>query len=82
MMKHPSRIAPSVPEANEALVEQLGTVIDDIGVTRFVGRVQSGLIDAAAGYAALSRFTAQQEKRPLLSEVADVIFSRRVSHHR
>lgn len=82
MMKHPSQSAKSVPELNEVLVEQLGGVIDDIGVTRFVGRIQSGLIDSAAGYAALSRFIAEQERRPLLSEVADVIFSRRVSPHR
>lgn len=82
MMKHLSQNAQSTLQPNEESVERLGGLIDDIGVTRFVGRIQSGLIDSAAGYVALSRFTAEQERRPLLSEVADVLFSRQVPPQR
>lgn len=82
MMKHHSQKAKKSLHVDDATIEQLGTMIHEIGVARFAGRIQSGLIDPAAGYAALSRFTVEQEKRPFLSEVADILFSRRVSSHR
>ncbi|MCW7537871.1 hypothetical protein OOT46_08420 [Aquabacterium sp. A7-Y] len=45
--------------------EKLQQLIQDIGIARFVGRINSGLIDPVVGYQTVERFVAQHKSASL-----------------
>jgi chromosome condensin MukBEF complex kleisin-like MukF subunit len=55
---------------------RLDETMREIGVARFVGRINSGVIDAARGYQAVERFTSEQAERPLLSRLSHLLTGR------
>lgn len=59
--------------ASEALQRTIG----DIGLARFIGRINSGVISTEAGNAAVERFIASEQERPFLSLVSQALFGRR-----
>jgi hypothetical protein len=63
--------------AVEALVDQ----IRQIGLARFVGRINAGVIDVDQGYRAVERFAAQEGRRPLLSALGRALVGRSDDTH-
>jgi hypothetical protein len=70
---------------NATLVEQgsdarnapeLDRLVQEIGVARFVGRINAGVIDASEGYQAVERFMAREHDRPLLSRLSHALLGR------
>lgn len=55
---------------------RLDETVEEIGVARFIGRINSGVIDPEAGYDAVERYVERTERRPLLSRVAQFLFGR------
>lgn len=53
--------APEVQEPQTSESEQLEQLIRDIGIARFVGRINSGLIDPVLGYQTVERFVARHK---------------------
>lgn len=66
------------PEVGE---RQLVT-IDEIGLARFVGRINSGVIPSDQGYEAIEQFVAKEKQRPLLSTLSRVVFGQPNSYER
>lgn len=54
----------------------LDTEVRRIGVARFVGRINAGVIDASSGYEAVERFAVEQEERPLLSKLSHLLLGK------
>lgn len=71
MTQHQMELSPVVSEHPELL-----RLIEDIGVARFVGRINAGVVSSEHGYAALEHFVAQAKERPLASKVAHAMFGR------
>lgn len=63
-------------EASATEAGQLDETVREIGVARFVGRINSGVIDATHGYQAVERFANAQAERSLLSRVTHVLLGR------
>jgi hypothetical protein len=51
-------------------VDQLGRLIDEIGIARFEGRCASGAIDQVAGAKAMQAYVEKVSERPLASRLA------------
>lgn len=69
----------SSPPAEPVLSYEAGLLdetLKEIGVARFVGRINSGVIDSVAGYKALERYALQQSDRPLLSRLSHLLMDR------
>lgn len=62
-----------------AAAELQGT-IEQIGIARFVSRINSGVIPNEAGYAALERFVEDAKRRPLLSKLTSVVLGNKDSY--
>ena len=56
---------------------RLDETVRKIGVARFVGRINSGVIDPTPGYKAVERLASEQSERPFLSKVAHALLGRR-----
>lgn len=56
---------------------RLDETVREIGVARFVGRINSGVIDATRGYQAVERFASEQSERSLLSRVTHMLLGRK-----
>lgn len=56
--------------------EGLQRTIEQIGIARFVGRINSGVIPSEQGYAAVEHFVEDAKKRPLLSKLSHLVLGR------
>lgn len=65
-----------VPDPHDREVDAFVEQIHGIGVLRFIGRINSGLIDAGTGYEAVEKFTARQRRRPWLSRLTHLLIGR------
>ncbi|MCZ8218259.1 MAG: hypothetical protein O9337_02470 [Acidovorax sp.] len=63
-------------------VVELRRTIEIIGLARFVGRINSGLIPSWEGYAVVEQFVDQANVRPFVSRLSNLLFHRRESHFR
>lgn len=60
--------------------EELQRTIKQIGIARFVGRVNSGVIPSDEGYAAVEAYVEEAKKRPLLSKITMMMLGNRDSY--
>lgn len=58
---------------NMKAVSELQVTIKQIGIARFVGRINSGVIPSDEGYAVVETFVAEAKERPLLSKVTKFV---------
>ena len=63
-------------EVNPSALRELEDKIREIGMARFVGRVNSGLVNVEAGYQAIDAYVSKEKERPLISKLAQVILGR------
>jgi hypothetical protein len=56
--------------------EELLKTIEQIGIARFVGRINSGVIPSEMGYAAVEHFVTHAKERPLLSKLTHLVLGR------
>lgn len=56
--------------------EKLEQTLDKIGVVRFVGRINSGVIPSEAGYKVLEHFVSRDSERPWISKIAHALLWR------
>lgn len=70
------------PQISSSQLNSLEATIRDIGLARFVGRINSGVIPEHEGYAAVERFLAHEKERPLLSRVTQAVLGRPNSYER
>ncbi len=61
--------------AREEELAMLVKTIERIGIARFVGRVNSGVIPSEQGYAAVEQYIAHAKERPLLSRLTHLVLS-------
>jgi len=61
---------------------ELRRTIEIIGLARFVGRVNSGLIPSREGYAVVEQFVDQANVRPFVSRLSNLLFHPRESRFR
>lgn len=54
----------------------LEKTIEAIGLARFVGRINSGVIPATEGYEAVKKYVAAERERPLISRLTASFFGR------
>lgn len=54
-------------------VAQLAATLHEIGVARFEGRIEAGLIDKTEGEAVMEQFIEEQRTRPWVSRVANLV---------
>lgn len=66
-MTNTSREATIKSQSDDDLSTRLLRQIQDIGVARFVGRINAGMIDATEGYRALEKFSSAEQRRPFIS---------------
>ena len=57
-------------------VEKLVAKIHEIGLARFVGRIQSGVVSTDTGYEAVDQFVAAEKRRPFLSRLGQALVGR------
>lgn len=57
-------------------IEEMEETINEIGLARFVGRINSGVVPAEKGFVAVDRFVTAEQERPLLSKVSRAVFKR------
>lgn len=62
----------STPPASDLLLQQVRA----IGLARFVGRINAGVIRSDEGYEAVEAFLSEERKRPLLSRLTHLIVGR------
>ena len=55
---------------------ELLRTIEEIGIARFVGRINAGIIPADQGYAAVEHFVSHAKERPFVSKVAHMVLGR------
>lgn len=53
--------------------EDLQQTIKQIGIARFVGRINSGVIPSSTGYKAVQAFVGDAERRPFASRLTRLI---------
>ncbi len=56
--------------------KELQQMIEQIGIARFVGRINSGVIPSDTGYAAVEHFVSHAKQRPLLSRLTYLMLGR------
>ena len=56
-------------------VIELQATIHQIGIARFVGRINSGLIPNDEGYAVVESFVEEAKQRPILSKVTKFVLN-------
>jgi hypothetical protein len=76
-MKH---IHESTVISHEA--DELQSTIKRIGIARFVGRVNSGVIESNAGYAAVEAYVQNAQQRPLVSRITGALLGARDTYLR
>lgn len=64
------------PARSSSEVELLEAKISEIGLARFVGRINSGLIPPSLGYEAVQNFLAHEKQRPFLSRLTQALVGR------
>lgn len=57
-------------------IDRMQETIREIGLARFVGRINSGLIEPEVGYRAVDCYVAKQSERPLLSKLTHFILGK------
>jgi hypothetical protein len=77
MMTNSSRKAKVAGSAERDVAERLARQIHEIGVARFVGRINAGMIDATVGYRAVETFSVEEQRRPLVSRLAHMLVGKR-----
>lgn len=55
---------------------ELLQTIEQIGIARFVGRINAGVIPTEQGYAAVEHFVSHAKERPFASKVAHMVLGR------
>lgn len=70
-----------IQRADEEVAADLQKTIESIGLARFIGRINSGGIPTDLGNAAVERFIASEQSRPLLSVLSQTLFGRRDSYY-
>lgn len=63
-----------------AATVDLQKTIESIGIARFVGRINSGVIPGPEGYAVVEQFVARAQARPFLSRLSSAVLGRRDSY--
>lgn len=76
-MKHVHKTTTLPPQPSE-----LRDTIEQIGIARFVSRINSGVIPNEAGYAALERFVEDAKRRPLISRLTSVMLGNKDTYTR
>lgn len=69
-----------LPDPTVVSDAELDTLLLQIGLARFVGRVHSGLLPREAGYAAIERHAVHERGRPLVSQVVQALMGREDSY--
>lgn len=64
------------PASEEARTVRFVLQIQEIGLARFIGRINAGVIPAEEGYRAVERFVSKEHKRPFISSVARALAGR------
>jgi hypothetical protein len=72
----PASISRVEDQLDSAQVEVLVRQIAEIGLPRFVGRLNSGLIPLEEGYRAVEVFVAAAKQRPFISRLGQSILGR------
>lgn len=63
-------------EFSNTAIGELEATIRDIGVARFVGRINSGVVETEVGYKALDSYVAKTKQRPALSRLASFLLDK------
>lgn len=63
-------------EINPRAIEDMQKTIREIGLARFVGRINSGLIEPVSGYRAVDCYVATQTERPFFSKLTHFILGK------
>lgn len=66
--------------ATRQSVEELRSTLREIGVARFEGRIEAGIIDRAKGEAVVDAFIAEQRSRPWVSRVVNFVLDAEESY--
>ena len=66
----------SQTEVKPSEVQELEHTIEKIGVARFVGRINSGLVEPEIGYKVVNSFVSRESNRPLLSRLSHLLLGR------
>lgn len=64
-------------EGHAQTTERLEKMIHEIGVARFAGRLQSGVLPKEVGYEVLYSFVSKEKERPLLSRIAHIVLQKK-----
>jgi len=71
-------VPPSDFDSVTPMPDELLSTIREIGLARFVGRINSGLIPASQGFEAVERFVSlERDHRPLLSRICQIVLHKR-----
>jgi len=62
--------------ATSTVAERLDKTLAEIGVARFVGRINAGVIESTEGYEAVERLVSREKARPLLSRLSHAILGK------
>ena len=62
-------------------IEMFQAVLRDIGMARFVGRINAGVIPSEVGLEVINAFVSAEERRPFVSRLAHSVLGRRDSFH-
>lgn len=73
-MKHQANTSTSTQAA------ELQRTIEEIGLARFIGRVNSGVIPSDVGFRAMEMFVSSEKERPFLSKLTQVVLGRTDSY--
>jgi hypothetical protein len=76
-MSHDTSLKRATDATSDTEAGRLDETVREIGVARFVGRINSGVIDATGGYRAVERFANEQSERSLLSRVTHMLLGRK-----
>lgn len=69
---------PTTLDSTEAA--ELQQTIEEIGLARFIGRINSGVIPTDVGFRAMEVFVSSEKERPLLSKLTQVVLGRTDSY--
>jgi len=71
------------PVVTESQLQALEDEIEKIGVARFVGRINSGVVEPEIGYLAVDSYVArEQNDRPLLSKLTHLLLGQSDTYSR
>ena len=74
--KHHTAVPSTFEDSRSFSSSELQTTIRSIGLARFVGRINSGVIPTTEGYEAVKTFVAEDRQRPLISRLTTTFFGR------